>query len=99
MSKKDMTFETAIVNLEEIIRSMEGGDLELDALLAKFEKGIGLLRVCEGKLKEAEGKIEVLTTKEMAGESLKEKEVAVIEDAPIPDEAPPELEEGESSLF
>ncbi len=97
MSKKDITFETAIVNLEEIIRSMEGGDLELDALLAKFEKGIGLLRVCEGRLKEAEGKIEVLTTKEMAGEPLKEKDAVTIEDAPIPDEAPPK--EGENSLF
>ena len=89
--KKEMTFETAISKLEEIIRAMEGGDLELDTLLGKFEEGVGLLRVCESKLKEAEGKIEVLTAKEMA---------KVTAEAPPPEEAPPEEPEEEgSSLF
>ncbi len=92
MVKKEMTFEGAIGKLEDIIRSMEGGDLELDALLGKFEEGIGLLRVCEKKLKEAEGKIEVLTAKEMAAPQQDE--------APLPDDAPPEeQEEAENSLF
>lgn len=101
MSKEKMTFETAIANLENIIRSMEGGELELDALLAKFEEGIGLLRVCEGKLKEAEGKIEVLTAKEIAAASAAPPDTAKEESVPAPEEAPPEIPEieEEDSLF
>lgn len=66
MEYKDMNFEEAIKELEQTVKNMESGNLGLDALLADFEKGIGLLRVCENKLAEAEGRIEVLTKAEIA---------------------------------
>lgn len=62
----DMKFEDALKELEQTVRNMEQGDQPLDDLLADFEKGIGLLRVCEKKLAEAEGKIAVLTQSEIA---------------------------------
>lgn len=66
MINNEMNFEDAVKELEETVRDMEKGDLGLDELLADFEKGIGLLRLCEKKLAEAEGRIAVLTQAEIA---------------------------------
>jgi exodeoxyribonuclease VII small subunit len=60
-SKKDpLPFEAALERLETIVESMESGEIPLAELLAKFEEGNKLLKVCEGRLKEAELKIEQL---------------------------------------
>jgi exodeoxyribonuclease VII small subunit len=55
-----LSFETALTKLEAIVESMETGEVPLADLLAKFEEGNKLLRHCEGRLKEAELKIEQL---------------------------------------
>ena len=55
-----LTFETALAKLETIVESMESGQVPLAELLAKFEEGNKLLKVCEGRLKDAEMKIEQL---------------------------------------
>ena len=68
MSGNELKFEEALKELEQTVHEMERGDLGLDELLADFEKGIGLLRVCEKKLAEAEGKIAVLTQAEIASD-------------------------------
>lgn len=62
MEAKDakLSFETALTKLESIVESMESGEVPLAELLAKFEDGNKLLRVCEARLKEAELKIEQL---------------------------------------
>lgn len=59
-SKNPPSFETALAKLEAIVESMEAGDVPLADLLAKFEEGTRLLKVCEGRLKDAELKIELL---------------------------------------
>lgn len=62
MEKKEpkLSFEAALTNLETIVESMESGDVPLDELLAKFEEGNKLLKICETRLKDAELKIEQL---------------------------------------
>ena len=55
-----LSFEDALVKLETIVESMESGDVPLADLLAKFEEGTRLLKVCESRLKDAELKIELL---------------------------------------
>ncbi len=62
MEAKDakLSFEVALGQLETIVESMESGDVPLAELLAKFEQGSKLLKVCEGRLKDAELKIEQL---------------------------------------
>ena len=55
-----LSFEEALVKLETIVESMESGDVPLADLLAKFEEGTKLLKVCESRLKDAELKIELL---------------------------------------
>ncbi len=62
MEAKDaqVTFESALEKLESIVESMESGEVPLAELLAKFEEGTRLLRICETRLKDAELKIEQL---------------------------------------
>ena len=55
-----LSFETALGKLESIVEAMESGDVSLAELLAKFEEGSKLLKVCEARLKDAELKIEQL---------------------------------------
>ncbi len=65
MAKKaqELQFEDALEQLETIIQSMEDGETALADLVAKFEEGSKLLKVCQEKLKEAELKIEQLNLK------------------------------------
>lgn len=62
MDAKDarLSFEAALGKLETIVESMESGEVPLAELLAKFEEGTKLLKVCEARLKDAELKIEQL---------------------------------------
>ena len=55
-----LSFEAALGKLESIVESMESGDVPLAELLAKFEEGNNLLKLCESRLKDAELKIEQL---------------------------------------
>lgn len=59
-SEAKLTFEAALGKLESIVEAMESGEVPLAELLAKFEEGTKLLKVCESRLKEAELKIEQL---------------------------------------
>jgi exodeoxyribonuclease VII small subunit len=54
------SFETALASLESIVEAMEQGDVALADLLAKYEEGSKLLKVCESRLKEAELRIDRL---------------------------------------
>jgi exodeoxyribonuclease VII small subunit len=66
---KPLKFETALQRLEEIVDSMEVGEIPLDELLRKYEEGNELLKTCGKQLREAELKIEILK-RNGAGETL-----------------------------
>ncbi|MEO8428755.1 MAG: exodeoxyribonuclease VII small subunit [Verrucomicrobiota bacterium] len=53
-------FEEALKKLESIVESMEGDELPLETLLARFEEGTRLVQICQAKLAEAEVKIQQL---------------------------------------
>ena len=59
-SAKTIAFEDALAKLEEVVRKLEGGDVSLDDSLKMFEDGTKLVRLCESKLNEAKGKVEML---------------------------------------
>jgi len=65
--KETPPFEEALKKLEGIVEAMEGGDLPLESLVARFEEGIRLVKMCQTKLEEAEVKIQQLE-KNAAGE-------------------------------
>jgi exodeoxyribonuclease VII small subunit len=54
-------FESAIAELETIVKTLEDGDLALEKSLALFERGVQLSRFCHSKLEEAERRVEILT--------------------------------------
>ena len=57
---KEVPFEEALKKLESIVESMESDELPLETLLARFEEGTRLTRICQAKLGEAELKIQQL---------------------------------------
>ena len=59
MAKK--TFETALRQLEEIVREMESGELTLEQAVKKYETGIAHTRYCLEILDKTEKKITRLT--------------------------------------
>jgi exodeoxyribonuclease VII small subunit len=54
-------FEQALSDLERVLRDLEDGTTTLDDALARYERGVALLRVCYGQLKDAEQKIQQLS--------------------------------------
>jgi exodeoxyribonuclease VII small subunit len=71
-------FEEALQKLEAVVEAMEADDLPLETLLAKYEEGAKLVKICQEKLAEAELKIQQLE-KTAAGE-LKLQPVDLSED-------------------
>ena len=62
-AEKAQTFEKALARLEEIAAEMESGDLGLEKMVAAFEEGQKLVKLCSSKLNEVEKKIEQLVKK------------------------------------
>lgn len=60
MPKSDMSFETALKELEKTIAKLESPDLTLTSALEHFEKGVALMKTCDSQLKSAEGKLKEL---------------------------------------
>ena len=69
---KDLNFEDALKELENIVRSMESGQAKLEDSLKSYEKGIELAGVCEKRLKEAKTKLEKIAVSP-SGEVQKEE--------------------------
>jgi exodeoxyribonuclease VII small subunit len=64
---KDPPFEEVLKKLGSIVEAMESDDLPLETLIARYEEGTRLAKVCQEKLAEAELKIQQLE-KNAAGE-------------------------------
>ena len=59
---ESLTFEQSMLELETLVTKMEQGDLPLEDALQSFERGIQLARHSQQKLKDAEQKVQILTT-------------------------------------
>ncbi|HEY2329731.1 MAG TPA: exodeoxyribonuclease VII small subunit [Verrucomicrobiae bacterium] len=66
-ARGSVPFEEALKKLEGIVDAMEADDLPLETLLARYEEGARLVKICQEKLAEAEVKIQQLE-KTTAGE-------------------------------
>ena len=53
-------FEQALAELDCILRELEDGTTTLEDALARYERGVALLRQCYGQLRDAEQKVKVL---------------------------------------
>ena len=58
MSKNKMTFEESMERLEQIVRSMERGEVALEESLKLFQEGTELVKNCSKLLEEAQLQIQ-----------------------------------------
>ncbi len=58
---ENMTFESALARLEEIVKSLDSGNAPLDESLNLFEEGVSLVKFCNGKLDSAEQRVKIVT--------------------------------------
>ena len=58
---KEMSFERALKELENIVGRLERGDVELEESITIYERGEVLRDHCDRLLKQAEAKVEKLT--------------------------------------
>ncbi len=62
MSAKKQSFEEKMIRLEQIVRSMERGDVALEESLKLFQEGTELVRSCGKLLDDAELQVSKIST-------------------------------------
>ena len=55
---EQLSFEAALLRLEEIVRTLEKGEAPLDRSIELYQEGDRLKRDCEARLKDAQARIE-----------------------------------------
>lgn len=60
LSLEEMSFGDSIKELEGIVALLESGQLELEESLARYERGVALIRSLQDKLNSAEQKVTTL---------------------------------------
>lgn len=73
----EINFEKSISELENIVKTLETGELSLDDMIKLFERGIKLSSQCNKLLDEAENKINILVKKD---EEIKKQEFSLPEE-------------------
>jgi exodeoxyribonuclease VII small subunit len=64
---KKASFEDSLAELEKIVSQIESGQIGLEGSIARYEKGIKLIRQCRSILEAAEKKIQVLAKAHSGG--------------------------------
>jgi exodeoxyribonuclease VII small subunit len=59
---KKLTFERAMEELESIVTKLEGGKVPLEESVTIYERGEALKRRCEELLRQAEARVDKITT-------------------------------------
>ena len=53
----EFKFEHAMKELEELVSTMEDGEIDLDNMMAKYQTGMNLIKLCRKNIDEAEFKL------------------------------------------
>ncbi|QHW30274.1 exodeoxyribonuclease VII small subunit [Paenibacillus rhizovicinus] len=62
--KEEISFETAMERLEDIVGKLESGDVPLETAIELFQEGMKMSQLCGSKLEQVERKIEMLIESE-----------------------------------
>jgi exodeoxyribonuclease VII small subunit len=57
MAKKEFSFNQAVIEIEDILRNIESGDLDIDKLSVEVKRASELIKQCQKKLRSAEDEI------------------------------------------
>ena len=60
MANKEKTFEESLLELEEIVKHLESGEIKLDDEIKEYTHAMELSKICSDKLKNAEESINKL---------------------------------------
>ena len=60
----EMSFEEAMLALEQVVSQLEKGEVPLEQSIALYERGAALKKHCSDKLKLAEEKVELIRSAE-----------------------------------
>ena len=60
---KELSFEEALLMLEDQVRKLESGNMTLDQSISSFEEAVKLVKLCNEKLESAERRVRLLTEK------------------------------------
>jgi exodeoxyribonuclease VII small subunit len=63
-SKEELSFETAMDQLEEIVEKLEEGEVPLEKALEFYQKGMDLSKYCHDTLQKAENQLTKMMTDE-----------------------------------
>ena len=88
----EVSFETAMERLDEIVSSMEGERMSLEDMVCSYEEGVRLLRVCRGRIDTAKRRVEVITADPEGGKATP----TLFDPATAAEPAAPSTDEGES---
>ena len=62
-ASQELAFEDALSRLEELVQDMESDQMPLEELIKNYEQGTRLYQICEKRLDEARGRIEIIRKK------------------------------------
>lgn len=79
---EDLAFGDALEELESIVSALEGGQLDLEDSLSRYERGVALLRALQAKLSDAQQKVTMLIGELEAEEDAAGEVVALAPEAP-----------------
>lgn len=57
---EEQSFGDALAELDKIVAQLEGGQLELEDSMARYERGVGLLKTLQARLADAQQKVTML---------------------------------------
>jgi exodeoxyribonuclease VII small subunit len=57
MAKKEFSFNEAVIEIEEILKNIEGGELDIDKLSMEVKRASELIKQCQKKLRSTEEEI------------------------------------------
>ena len=57
MGKKEFSFNEAVIEIEDILRKIENGDLDIDKLSVEVKRASELIKQCQKKLRSTEEEI------------------------------------------
>lgn len=55
-----VSYEAALLELEQLVARIEAGDMPLEQLLSQYQRGAELLKFCRERLEKVEDQIKVL---------------------------------------
>ncbi|MGM0439753.1 MAG: exodeoxyribonuclease VII small subunit [Chlamydiota bacterium] len=81
--QQEVQFEKAFERLEDILETMNSGNVPLEEALKLYEEADKLIAICQGRLSQAEKKVEVLIKNRQGGLATDENSQPLTQDFPF----------------